>query len=189
MRLFFGIPIDGVTRERTAAVLTQLRERAGKVKWVEPENLHITLRYIGEVASGDVEAVAEAAEGCWREAVGGKLAVRGMGAFPNVRQPRVIWVGLGEGRELACRLHEALSDRLEAKLNMERERRRFSPHLTIGRVKAPPGGGDITRAIKELADVDLGAFHCSRFVLYQSELTPQGPIYSAIRTYDAQYPA
>ncbi len=189
MRLFFGIPVDDDTRRRAPNVQERLRDIAGKVNWVEPANLHLTLRYIGDVPDEDVTRVAEAAEGCWREAVPDTVALQGVGVFPNPRQPRVIWVGLSEGGELLDRLHEALNDRLEAKLHMERERRKFTPHLTIGRVKTPPTGDGLTRAIKELADVNVGAFLASSFVLYESTLTRHGPVYSVIRKYAAQDPA
>ena len=185
MRLFFGIPIKDSLRDGIVAVQERLRPVAGKVKWVVASNFHLTLRFLGEVAEGDVDRVAEAGEGCWLGCATERLRLGGVGAFPNPRRPRVIWVGTREGEELVRRLHEALNDRLEAKLDMERERRRFSPHLTIGRVKEPPKGDDLARTIRELADEGFGSFPIGSFALYESTLTRSGPVYRVVRRYAA----
>lgn len=174
-----------MTRKRVAELQGGLKTTRTQVKWVEPANFHFTLRFLGEVPDEEVEEVAQAAEGTWGMRGPSRVALRGAGCFPNVRRPRVIWVGVSEGGERLQELHEALSERLQSALGIEPEGRPFSPHLTIGRVKAPPADTALAQAIGQLSEAEAGAFPLDRFVLYQSVLRRSGPVYRVLRAYGA----
>ncbi|MBM3475372.1 MAG: RNA 2',3'-cyclic phosphodiesterase [Armatimonadetes bacterium] len=184
MRLFFGLPVDEAVRNHVETAQNRLRSVAGKVKWVEAANFHFTLCFIGEAP--EAGPVAEAAEGAEEGLLPVSLALRGVGAFPDPRRPRVIWVGLERGGEALAALSRRLSDRLAAALGLPPEPRGFVPHLTIGRVKTPPTDDALARLIDELQGEDFGEFVAATFALYDSTLTPRGPIYRAVRTYGAR---
>ena len=185
MRLFFGVPVDEVVRERVAELQQQLKSAAGKVNWVQPANYHFTLRFIGEVAEDRVEATANAADKAWESAKPGRVVLRGCGAFPNPRSPRVVWVGVVEGAEVIRGLEEPLSAALKRNLRIAREDRKFVAHLTIGRVRVPRRDPGLEQALGELAQAEAGEFDVRSFVLYQSILRPGGPIYQPVRVYEA----
>jgi 2'-5' RNA ligase len=181
MRLFFGLPVDEAVRNHVETAQNRLRSVAGKVKWVEPANFHFTLRFVGEAP--EAEPIARAAEGAEEGLLPVTLALRGVGAFPNARRPRVIWAGLEHGGEALAALSCRLNDRLEAAVGLLPEPRGFVPHLTIGRVKVPSTGDALARLIDELRGEEFGEFAAASFALYESTLTPRGPIYHAVRTY------
>jgi len=174
-----------MTRERVAELQGDLKTTRAQVKWVEPANFHFTLRFLGEVPDEEVEGVAEAAAGTWGTRAPSSVSLRGVGCFPNVRRPRVIWVGVHEGGERLQELHEALGERLKCALGIEPEGKPFSPHLTIGRVKAPPADTALAQAIAQVSEAEAGAFRLDSFVLYQSVLQRGGPVYHVLRAYGA----
>jgi len=185
MRLFFGLPIDEGVRNRVRIAQDRLRPVAGKVKWVEPANLHLTLRFVGETPDTDAERVAAAAQGVGDGVLPVSLALRGVGAFPTPARPRVVWVGLGRGAEALAGVSRDLNARLQEALGLPPEARPFAPHLTVGRVKEPAPSRALATAIEELRDEDFGEFVAVRFMLYHSTLTPRGPIYRVLREYGA----
>ncbi len=170
-----------MTRNRVRIVQDRLRSAAEKVKWVEPANLHFTLRFVGDTPERDVEAVARAAEGLGEWPL--RLVLRGVGAFPSPRRARVVWIGLSEGAEALGEVCRALNGRLEATSGLPPEPREFAPHLTIGRVKVPVPSGALADRIEELRHEDFGEFAAEGFALYHSTLTPRGPVYRVVRTY------
>jgi 2'-5' RNA ligase len=186
MRLFFGVPVDEAVRERVAEFQDRLKRVAEKVNWVQPANFHLTLRFLGETPADRVPQVADAADGVWSSVAPGEGVLRGVGAFPNPRSPRVAWVGLTDGAEVLRGLAKALDAALQASLGLAPEGRELVPHLTIGRVQQPRRDPALEAAIAELASAEAGSFTISRLVLYQSTLRPGGPIYTPVRTYDAQ---
>ena len=166
---------------RTAESLRFLAQEPG-VSWVKSENLHYTLRFIGEIGEDGARRVAEAA----REAARGMAPFQALlgeaGGFPSPRGARVLWIGLAEGadpmRELAKRLESAL-----AKRGWERERQPFKPHLTIARVRQP--GFDWSEPIRvtgSLAGEPKARFEVSAIACVDSTLSPQGSIYRVYET-------
>ncbi len=186
MRLFFGVPVDETVRERVAELQQQLKAAAGKVTWERPAKFHFTLRFLGDMSEERVAKIAEAASGVWESAQPGQVVLRGIGAFPNPRSPRVVWVGVVEGAEVLGGLEKALSAALEKAVRFPREKRAFSPHLTIGRVRVQRRDPGLEAAIGRLADAEAGTFAVKQFVLYQSILGPGGSVYQVLRTYEAQ---
>jgi len=185
MRLFFGVPVDEPVRERVAELQERLKAAAGKVSWEQPAKFHFTLRFLGEMPEERVLRIAEAADTVWAVARPGQVVLRGIGAFPSPRSPRVIWVGVAEGAEVIGGLEKALSAALVEAIRFPREKRTFTPHLTIGRVRVPRRDPGLEAAIADLADAAVGRFDVSRLVLYQSILGPSGSVYRVVKAYDA----
>ncbi len=179
MRSFVAILLDEAVRGAAAAELERLRPLARSVSWVSPPNLHLTLKFLGEVPAETIEAVTEGLA----EAVSGMepftLGFHGLGAFPGLARPRVIWMGVFQGarecQALQARVEEALARR-----GVPKEGRAYSPHLTIGRVREPRGLASLQQAIAQDARKEFGSLQVSSISLIKSELHPAGARYTEL---------
>jgi len=147
-----------------------------KMKPVERGNLHITMKFLGEVPPPMVEAVKSEMAGIEFEAF--DAHIKGVGAFPKTSSPRVIWAGVEEGAEELKAVYEELERRLR-KLGFKPEGRPFHPHVTLMRVKGPRSP-QLVRRIMELSDYEFGTVRCEALRLKKSTLTPRGPIYETL---------
>ncbi|HEV8663540.1 MAG TPA: RNA 2',3'-cyclic phosphodiesterase [Candidatus Methylomirabilis sp.] len=178
MRLFIAIVLSDALRDALGALQRDLRAAGGPVSWVKPENIHLTLKFLGEVPPAREGLVREA----MAEAVAGlspfTLRAGGCGAFPGGRNPRVLWVGLRAGgpeaATLAARVEAACAAR-----GFPPENRAFRGHLTLGRVRGSRGLEETLRRLQAHAEDTLGETAVDRIVLYESRLHPAGSIYTA----------
>lgn len=183
LRLFVALEPPEPVRRRLAAVEAELRRLAGRgasdVRWVAPENVHLTLQFLGAVPAERVEdvkrAVASAAEGARPLA----LEVKGAGGFPNGRRPRVLWAGLGGDVAALGALVADLGARL-APLGFAPEERPFSAHLTLGRARDPRGAPGLAAALAQAAELPGASWRASEVTLFESHLSPKGPRYEAM---------
>ena len=148
-------------------------------RWVGPEQVHITLKFLGE---SDAAAIQSLDTNLAR--MGGvrpfDVGLRGAGAFPNLSRPRVIWLGIDEGAEPLARLASRV-DQAAKSASYEPEKRKFQPHLTLGRSRGEPA--EVPGLAEALASAPDISWRCDCFILMKSVLTRQGPIYTPIRTY------
>lgn len=179
MRAFIAVALDPEVKRTLQAFVTVMRSTRGDVRWVRPDGLHLTLKFLGEID----EAVACRVGTVLADLAGRHgpfpLGFRGTGAFPNERDPRVLWVGAFAGPGLAV-FQEELDSVLEPE-GFEREQREFKPHLTLGRVK---GSGRIREVMAELdkrRDTAFGEMTARRVALFESRLRPEGPEYRIVR--------
>jgi len=176
MRLFTAVDPSEEVQGKLAEALEQLRP-AARVRWSRPDDLHLTLKFIGEYPDGKLAALEEALRGVeWNS--GFDVRVRGLGFFPNERDPKVFWAGVDGGlelKDLAGRIDGAV-----AELGVPAERRLFSPHLTLARIEGKAEIGRLRKAIQALDSVEFGSFRADRFYLYRSQLAPGGAIYLRI---------
>ena len=198
MRIFIGIDLDPEVRARISLFLEGVEGFAPDARWVRPESLQITLKFIGEQTPERVEAITERL----RRVQGSAFEIRsaGYGFFPTAKAPRVFWIGIQAGPQLA-ELAESI-DMATAELGIPREERPFSPHLTLARAGAAgrrsagrrSGSpkwrkGDRPNAVfavleKRLAamgEVDFGTMTAHEFILYQSQLSPKGSKYTKLQ--------
>ncbi len=167
MRLFAAALIDEAAREKAWRALRDLEKTGADYKWVERENLHLTLRFFGEKSESDLPALTAALEkAAAREPF--ELEFSCVGAFDSLRRPRVLWLGLDKGRGELAEMAAALG-----------EEKPYQAHLTLGRQRSLKGLGALT---KLLASYELAPFGCrvERVALIQSHLSPQGPRYAVI---------
>jgi len=178
MRLFVALPLPGSARDEIAALLGRMKDCEWPVRWVRDEGLHLTLKFYGEVAPERLDVIEESI----RFAVAGTgplpLRLDALGAFPNARRPRVLWVGLDAPPAL-----ELLQDRLERQgeeIGFPPEGAPFQPHVTLGRVRE---GHRLPEALARLDDsYERVAFLATEVVLYESVLSREGPRYEARAT-------
>lgn len=178
IRTFIAIKITDSIRERIGEFQSRLRQPRGNVKWIRPKSIHITLKFLGDVEVERIEEISQVVE----KAVDGvgsfTISVGGVGAFPNERRPRVLWIGVDEGgdilSDLASRIDMALSQ-----LGFEKEKRKYSAHLTIGRVRSPKG---IESTIKTMYSEGFKAesFEVSEIDVMKSQLLPTGAVYTVL---------
>jgi len=177
-RAFVAIDIDEVIRQRLVAVQQQLTATGAQLKLVEPENIHVTMKFLGDVPDDKISAVADAL----RVAAGGAkpfdINVRGIGVFPNLRYMRVIWAGVVDGRDAVIAIQRSVDRELQ-KLGFPPERD-FVPHLTLARVKTAHRKEQLAASIKELGNMEFGVTRAQAVELKQSTLTSKGPIYSTL---------
>jgi 2'-5' RNA ligase len=162
-------------------VIERLRPAARDIAWVAPGNLHLTLKFLGAVPEEQIEAVAGALGQASLEASPFEARIRGLGAFPSARRPRVVWAGVAEGAadmiELARRVDLAL-----AALGFPRDERPFSPHVTLGRVREAGRNPALTAALGSAATREFGQMRVPSASLMRSELSPRGARYTELAT-------
>ncbi len=184
LRLFFALPLAPDLHPAVTAAQERLNPAGAKVKWVEAENLHFTLKFLGATPAERVERLIEVAESVSIAHQAHQIELSGVGAFPNPQRARVVWIGCGEGAEQLTALADDLEAALVAQKLAEKEKRGFSAHLTIGRVKAPHSLDRLAPLIEAEADTAIGSMACDHFSLLKSDLTPQGPIYTTVHRFD-----
>jgi len=179
MRTFIAVGISSEARERIAQIQAEFRSVGPDVKWVEPENLHITLKFLGEVEKERLLEVIEKTKLGVGEISNFKVHLSGLGTFPSVKSPRIVWVGVSQGKDELRRLSEGIEENL-SHLGFPKEKRGFSAHLTIGRVRSPKGKEKLVKKIEELEATDVGEFPVDKVLVMESQLSSKGPTYRII---------
>ncbi len=182
LRTFVALELSGPVRTRAEELIAAIDGTAAQVKWVEPHNLHITLKFLGDVHQSQLTDVCRAVARGAAEVPGFELELRGAGAFPTPARPRTVWLGAGEGAQEMAALHERVEAEL-AKLGYRKEHRRFQTHLTIGRVRGGgPGIDELGARLQQHADFPAGRMAVEKLTVFASTLTPAGPIYEVLGT-------
>jgi RNA 2',3'-cyclic 3'-phosphodiesterase len=182
LRTFVAVEISGPIRARAGELIAALAGTAADVKWVEPHNLHLTLKFLGDVHQREIAEVCKAVARGAAEVQPFELEVRGAGAFPNAARPRTVWLGASEGAEQMVVLHDRVETAL-AELGYREEHRRFQTHLTIGRVRGvEPGIAELGELLQQHADSSIGHMTVQKVTVFCSTLTSAGPIYEVLGT-------
>jgi 2'-5' RNA ligase len=180
LRTFLAVDLGKPIRDRCVALQEALQRAGAEVKWVEPDNLHVTLLFLGEVEDRDVADVCRAvADVCGRHQPF-PAAIQTVGCFPNPRRPRVVWVGVGEGAPELVALHDDLERPLMKLGCYRREERRYTPHVTLGRIRGERPAAALAAALNRQANWQGGVTEVREVRVLSSELTPQGPIYTVL---------
>jgi len=185
VRAFIAVDLSLEVQRGLEAVLGQLQQalRGDMVRWAPPRNMHLTLKFLGDVSIKNLDQIKAilATEAELHNAF--DIHVGGLGAFPSMRRPRVIWVGVQAPDVLGQLQHEV--DMQTARLGYPQEERQFSPHLTLGRVGRNASSdetGKIAKVLSESKVGELGTARIAEVHLYQSDLNPQGSVYTRLFT-------
>lgn len=182
MRCFIAIEVAPAIRRKLAEVTLKLRRALrgsrGGIKWVEPDLMHLTLKFLGDIDEATVAKVRGIVDEVAIAHRGFELSVEGVGCFG--KPARVVWVGMNESPALMA-LQTDLEGRLAA-AGFAAEERPFSAHLTLARIKDPAAGKDVPGLIEADRNTRFGSFGVDALRVFRSELTPQGPIYTVILT-------
>jgi len=179
IRTFLALDLDETIRNRIVEAARRIGDRGAKVKWVEPQNLHVTLKFLGDVQDGMVADVCAAAADAAARVQPFDFQVRGVIAVPPTGQLRMFWVGVEDPTGRTGALHEALDQAL-GPLGFQPEGRAFKPHVTLGRVRLARDPSALRIAAAPLAGEDFGQQRAEEVVVYSSRLTAQGPVYAPV---------
>ncbi len=182
IRLFVAVKIEPQESLMKAFNHVKTRLSDARISWVNPQNLHITLKFLGDTPDKNVEKVKEQLRAATQGAKPFTLEIRGLGSFGNTSNPRVLWMGIFDDRHRLEKLYRSVQEQLEP-LGYENEGYFFRPHLTLGRIREMKD----TIVLREL-ESSFGMILFQRntidsFALYKSQLTPQGPVYTMLEKY------
>jgi 2'-5' RNA ligase len=179
IRTFLAVDLAKPVRAAVVDLQEELARGGADLKWTEPENLHVTLIFLGEVEDREVPRVCRIAQDIAAARPSFRLAVEGVGCFPNTRRPRIVWVGLGAGAAELVELHDALEPPL-FELGYRREERRYTPHITLGRVKGDGHTDRLTADLAKHSNWQGGEMIVSELCVMSSELAREGPLYTVL---------
>lgn len=183
MRAFIAIELPPQIQEALAKVQEQLRITGADAKWVEPKNIHLTLKFLGERDDKKVDKIKEILEETCSNKNSFTMRLSEIGAFPSISSPRVVWVSVKEGdteiKEIAADLEEKI-----CRVGIPKEERPFQSHITIGRLRSPKNRQALVQELKKLEGKfcqENLEFAVKKITLFKSTLTPKGPIYEALK--------
>jgi RNA 2',3'-cyclic 3'-phosphodiesterase len=179
IRAFLAIDLPESYQTGLTAVQDYLRKSGADVRWVAVDNIHLTLKFFGDIEENRVETLIATASRITRITPAFTLGVQGVGAFPGPRSPRVIWLGLTGQTDILGRLVQEL-EMAFAPLGFPPEKRKFAPHLTLGRVRSSQGREALSRFLQSVPLPDFTEFQVGNLVLYRSTLRPQGALYTPL---------
>jgi 2'-5' RNA ligase len=180
VRLFVALDLPDPVRHSITELIAKLQPKSRGTRWIKPENLHITLKFIGHVGNEKLSPIQTALSSI-RVAQPVELHFRGMGFFPNEHHPRAFWCGIAASpnlAELAANIDRAL-----APLGIEAETRPFTPHLTLARFKSGEGIREMVHAANDMKSTDFGAATETNFYLYESLLKSTGAQYNRVASF------
>jgi 2'-5' RNA ligase len=182
-RSFIAIEVPETIRNKIYESFASVRRQTSGVKWVEPAGMHLTLRFLGEVGEAilEKEIIPRISQLTIQNPVL-HLEIGGVGLFPSVYKPRVFWVGMGGDVVSLKRLQGSLEQAL-AGLPIHEESKEFHAHLTLGRIKVLENKKVWQRVLEEYEKIDFGSFTADRVILFKSELTRKGAVYSKLREF------
>ncbi len=180
VRVFLAVELSREARNAIERLIRSIRKQNDGVQWVETQNLHLTLKFFGEIPTSELSRLAETANAAARQTVSFDLELQGLGAFPNLKSPKTLWIGCRQGSESLIDLAVLIEEKM-FEIGYAKENRRFSPHLTIGWIKRDAFSSDF---FSFLPDADkaraFGSCPVGEIVLFGSELTSRGPVYTRL---------
>ena len=185
MRLFVALEIPSAVRQHLRTLIAELRavdpERSkGRARWVRPENLHVTLKFIGHVDTDKLRPIREALSEIGSEA-SVQVRFHGVGFFPGEKRPRVLWVGIDASPNVVI-LAKGIDQRL-VPVGIAAETRAFTPHLTVARFDPPGISEKLREAMRNKSDTDFGTLRTNEFHLVESKLKPTGAEYTTLQSF------
>jgi len=183
IRCFLALPISGKLKEKFRHIVHGLQDTRADVKWVKLENLHLTLKFLGDIEDNKLENISSVVRDCCRGVGPVTSYLTQLGGFPDMHHPKILWVALGDSKKKIEGMVEVLEREL-AKVGIIKEERPFKPHITIGRMKSLANLKNLSCAIQQITFEDTTEEPFDRIILYKSTLTPQGPIYEVLNAFE-----
>ncbi len=180
LRTFIAVELGSNVTGKAAKLIQALQQTEVEASWVQPAHMHLTLKFLGEITEAEMVDVCRVVGQAAATIEPFEIIVRGAGAFPDLASPKTIWLGISDGAESLLELHAAIETGLYRELQYPRERRRFTPHLTIGRVKRANANQRLADALAANANFDADLCVVDEVVTFASFLSPNGPTYEAL---------
>ena len=178
VRSFIALELTPEIQKELGQIQNELKKSGADVKWVNPQGIHLTLKFLGNVSLELVEEIKKIIDQLAKGHKRFEMKISQLGAFPKIEYPRVIWVGIEQGKDQAVKLARVLEEYL-IRPGFLREKRYFSPHLTIGRVRSGRNRDQLKKLIQSIT-FSQRAMQAEKVILFKSTLTPQGAIYQPL---------
>jgi len=179
LRAFIAISLPESVLQAIVNVQETLKESGLKIRWVRQEGIHLTIKFLGDIDRADVERIHSAMQQVTQVFSPLVLQGEGVGVFPDLKRPRVVWVGVSGEIKVLRALQRELEDQLDG-LGFTKEKRSFKGHLTLGRIKGRTDGVKLGEALRALGDFRTNPFTVQSVVLFQSDLRPDGAVYTRL---------
>jgi len=183
MRLFIACPVPEEIKNKIADLESEFRVSNADVKWVRPESIHLTLKFLGEVDEDKISEINNKIS----KAIEGfsvfRAVVEKIGVFPDWKRIRVVWVGIEDGQKELNELSKSVEDKM-ASIGFKKEKRGFTAHITIGRVRSGRSIDRLIDMVRKKSDISLGAIQISEVLLMQSILRPEGASYKCLERFN-----
>lgn len=180
LRSFLAIELPESILKRIEEVQRDLKSSGADVRWVSPQNIHLTLKFFGNIEESEIDPIVQSITETVRATSPISIKVQGMGAFPGLKNPRVIWVGLNDEKKILISFQKQLDGELQ-QIGFQPEDRPFHPHLTLGRMRSSRGKNELVKGMERYREEEFGSFEVERVVLFKSDLRPEGAIYSRLK--------
>lgn len=179
IRAFIAIELNKEIHSALSKIQNDLRRTGADVKWVKPANIHLTLKFLGNINTELIPEIKKILSKISQSYTGFAAELTELGAFPRLQSPRVIWAGMQAGKEKVISIAKELEDNL-SKIGIPKEEKDFHPHATLGRIKSPMNRLKLVEALSSKTKISPLNFQVEKITLFKSTLMPQGPIYEAI---------
>lgn len=179
IRTFVAIEMPDEVQTKLAGIQNELANFVGRVSWVKPGNIHLTLKFLGDVQVGKMDAIKSSLAQVAEAHSPFEMNFARVGAFPNFNRPRVIWLGIKDGAEASIKLAEVVEGALESS-GFPRERKKFRPHLTLARIRRRVNLESAQRKFSKYDTLEIQPIKIAHFTLMRSQLHPSGSIYTPL---------
>ncbi len=178
IRSFIAVALSEPIVKKIEDLQDKLKETKADVKWVKPDNIHLTLKFLGHISEKEIPKINISLQKIGEAFIPFSVFIEGVGFFPNAESPRVIWLGISKGSELLKEINKKIENDL-SKIGFPREERIFNPHLTLGRCRSAKHKDRLSKMVKK-GDFFIGELKVEKLSLYKSILTPLGPVYTLL---------
>ena len=179
IRAFIAIPLDSNIQHSIEHIQDHLKQTNNDVKWVKPENIHITLKFLGDVKQEQINSVKGALAIFTQNMRPFEVELSRLGAFPNIDRPRTLWVSLNDSKQRLSRIAVSLEKALD-KIGFQGDQKSFSPHITIGRIRSSKNIDALSQSASNYQISENCTQTISKIILFQSTLCSEGPIYKSL---------
>lgn len=178
-RTFLALDINEAVRGRLASMMGELGVPGAKIKWVDPGNIHLTVKFLGDIEESNFPELSRLTADAARNVQAFDFNISGVSCIPPAGRIRMIWTGVRETTGRMGELYNKLNESLR-QIGAKEENRQFKPHITLGRIKFLPEPERLRRLVQQFASEDFGTVRAEELVVYCSKLTPAGPVYTPI---------
>ncbi|MFH1868524.1 MAG: RNA 2',3'-cyclic phosphodiesterase [Candidatus Omnitrophota bacterium] len=186
MRTFIAIALTEEAHEELSSLQDSLRKSGADIKWVKPDHIHLTLKFLGEIDEEQAAEIKASIDETVKNQKPFDIHLAKIGAFPRIAFPKIVWVGIDEGSQGCMALAKSVEEAMQ-RLGFEKEKRPFSPHLTLGRVRSLKNNSQLTSAVEKEKDFSSQTkVSINKITLFQSTLTPKGPIYTPLKEFSLE---
>jgi len=179
IRAFIAVEIDQPHKQKLSDLITHFKKSDADIKWVTENQMHLTLKFLGNIEQEKTQEISDILKGIADSSNSFDIQFSGIGAFPNLKRPRIVWIGIEKGSELLKLLNSKIEYGLE-KIGFEKEKREYKTHLTLGRVKSLKNIKELTSLIDKTTLGFQDKIKIDKLTLFQSTLTPKGAVYAPL---------